>query len=411
MMYNQPTLKVNIRAQEERERRKKERRIREELSKIQATAGPATRPRKRKGLNFHEPGTFVSQGEQLRKKAKLEALQRRIAANAAKTGITDAAKLASLSVKANEEVKDEDIPDVECWDKLLLKKQSLDEVILKIDQNKEKPDNIFEGITKLIEHPFIKRPSGPDTSSIQVPIFLTKKERQKLRRQNRKIVELEKQEKIKFGLLPKPEAKLKRSNIMYALGNEAIINPSLADQMVRDQEEKRKQAHIEHNESKKLTLEEKRAKKLRKVQEDLSLTGTWTTVFRVVDMNSKFIKKKVQLNVEQLDMTGVLVLHKDINLVIVEGGPKQNRKFKHLMMDRINWSGLQIDATNNRAGLKFNKCLLVWEGQVQQRSFGRFTVKDIKSEPDVRGFFKQSGVENYWDLALQSSILQSIEET
>lgn len=415
------TARVNIRAQEERQRKEKELKLRDKLSKIEAAAGPAAKPRKRKGLNFHEPGTFVAQAEQLRKKAKLEALQKRIAAAAAKTGITDAVKLASLTTKAVAEkkpdeaapkivIQEEDIPEIEWWDKPLLRDRSLGEVILRLEIAVDRPEDIFNGITRLVEHPPIKKPPGPDNSAVQIPIFLTEKERKKLKRQNKKNAELEKQEQIKLGLLPKPEPKLKQSNIMHALGDEAIINPSLAEQKVRDQEEKRKEAHIEHNESKKLTKKERAEKKLRKIQEDVSVTGLWISVFRVLNIN-KFLEWKVKLNAKQFHMTGVLNLYKDINLVIVEGGPKQNRQFKHLMMDRIRWREQPTNDKVCQDDLTKNKCLLVWEGQTQQRAFKDFSVKHMESESQAREFFKRAGVENYWDLAFKMSILESIEES
>lgn len=416
------TLKVNIRAKEERERREKERLAKEAISKIQ-TSNVATPARKRKGLNFHEPGTFIAQAEQLRKKAHIEALQKKIAAKSAKTGIADAVKLASLTTNKavkklvvptlssapKEELADEEVPDIEWWDKLLLRDKPMEEVILRLEQKNAKPEEIFVGVTNLVEHPPIKKAPIPKDSSAQVPIFLTKKEQKKLRRQNRKNIELEKQEQIKLGLLPKPEPKLKRSNIMYALGNEAIINPSMAEKLVREQEEKRKQAHLEHNESKKLSLEEKRAKKLRKIHEDLSVTGTWVSVFRILNMSSQSHKFKVSQNAKQLTLTGVMVLYKDINVVVVEGGPNQQRKYKHLMLDRIHWQD-DPAVTQNGSHPNINKCLLVWEGQVPQRSFRGFKVKTMTNENEARNFFKQTKVEHYWDLAFKMSILESIED-
>jgi len=413
------TLKVNIRAQEEREKREKERQLTHAISKIQSISGQPAKPRKRKGLNFHEPGKFIAQGEQLRKKAKLEALKKRIAQRSVQTGIADATKLATLttSTKAitKEEpnaahVENEEVPDIEWWDKPLIGHLKIDEVIPKLVEKIVKPEQIFHGITNLVEHPPMKRPPGPDTTNVQLPIFLTKKERKKLRRQNRKNQELEKQEKIKLGLLPKPEPKLKRSNIMYALGDEALTNPSLAEKMVRDQEEKRLQAHIEHNESKKLTLEEKRAKKLRKVQEDLSVTGVWVAVFRVLSLpRQSFRLKNILQNLKQLTMTGTVVLYKDINLVVAQGGPKQQRKFKHLMLDRIKWSEETIELENSSIKTKNNCCLLVWEGKVPEKLFHHVKLKQFSMESEARSYFRSFNVEHYWDLAFKMSILESID--
>lgn len=188
----------------------------------------------------------------------------------------------------------------------MLRNRPLAEIIIRLDQNNERLEDIFEGVTDMIEKPPIKMPPNQinnDTTIAKEPIFLTEKERKKLRKQNRKQIQLEKQEQIKLGLLPKPEPKLKRSNIMYALGNEVIVNPSMAEQMVREQEEKRKQAHLEHNESKKLSLEEKRLKKLRKIREDLSVVGTWAAIYRILNMPSEAQRFKVKKNARQLTMS------------------------------------------------------------------------------------------------------------
>ena len=416
------TLKVNIRAQEEKEKREKERQTREAISKLQPASGPPALPRKRRGLNFHQPGTFIAQGDQLRKKAKLEALQKRIAASAAKTGIADAAKLATLTTnkiiekktdKLGLELKEEPVPEVEWWDKLILGKQPLDHVITKLSQKSAKPEDLFQGITNLVEHPPIKKPPGPDMSSVQIPIFLTDKEKKKLRRQNRKNQELEKQEKIKLGLLPKPEPKLKRSSIMYTMGDEAINNPSYAEQLVREQEEKRLKAHLEHNESKKLSLEEKRAKKLRKVQEDLSVVGIWVSVYRILSLSKQSRKLKIiEQKAKQLTMAGTICLLKDMNLVLVEGGPKQQRKFKQLMLNRIKWTEdpLNSDLPSSES-LNSNRCLLVWEGQVNKKSFNLMKVRQFSDESEARSYFREFNVEHYWDLAYKMSILESINDT
>ena len=49
---------------------------------------------------------------------------------------------------------------------------------------------------------------------------------------------------------------------------------------------------------------------------------------RVTDLSNPAKKFKVETNANQLFMTGAVVLYKDINVVVVEGGPKQQKKFK-----------------------------------------------------------------------------------
>lgn len=97
-------------------------------------------------------------------------------------------------------------------------------------------------------------------------------------------------------------------------------------------------------------------------------------------MSKKF---KVETNAKQLFMTGGVVMFQDCNIVVVEGGPKQQRKFKRLrkgfsihlslsfevvmricffcrlMLNRIKW---EEDTIKTRDGEeKSNKCVLVWE--------------------------------------------------
>jgi U4/U6 small nuclear ribonucleoprotein PRP3 len=36
-------------------------------------------------------------------------------------------------------------------------------------------------------------------------------------------------------------------------------------------------------------------------------------------------------------MTGVILVYRECNVVVVEGGPKQQKKYKRLMINRIKW--------------------------------------------------------------------------
>lgn len=49
-------------------------------------------------------------------------------------------------------------------------------------------------------------------------------------------------------------------------------------------------------------------------------------------------KFKIEANAKQLFMTGIVIMHKECNVVAVEGGPKQQRKFRRLMLQRIKWN-------------------------------------------------------------------------
>ena len=67
---------------------------------------------------------------------------------------------------------------------------------------------------------------------VHVPMFLTKKEHKKLRRQNRRENWKERQDKIRLGLLAPDEPKVKMSNLMRVLGNEQIMDPTKVEAQV-----------------------------------------------------------------------------------------------------------------------------------------------------------------------------------
>lgn len=241
-----------------------------------------------------------------------------------------------------------------------------------------------------------------------MPVFLTKKEQKKLRRQNRRETWKEEQEKIRLGLINPPEPKLRISNLMRVLGTEAVQDPTKMEAHVREQMAKRQKAHDEANEARKLTVEQRRDKKIRKIKEDVTL-GVKVAVYRVRDLHECQSKKfKVETNAKQLLMTGVIVQFRDCSVVVVEGGPKQQKKYKRLMMERIKWDE---DTVKNADGNEIpNACNLVWEGMTQRRNFGEIKVKGFLMEKLAREFFQKHQVEHYWDLAFSGAVLEAAED-
>ena len=71
------------------------------------------------------------------------------------------------------------------------------------------------------------QPPGEPSKSVALPIILTSKERKKLRKQRRREAEKEKQEKIQFGLIEKPEPKVRYSDGSAVL--ETLAGVPLAD--------------------------------------------------------------------------------------------------------------------------------------------------------------------------------------
>lgn len=404
-----PTLKANIRAKKKEtfKHQQTEKAI-EEAKTTEPTfyderimAKPAIRTKR--SLRFHEPGKFQQMGERLRMKAQLEKLQNEISQIARKTGISSATKLALIAPKTD--VHSEDIPQYgyEWWDS----------VILIDDLNKIVDGKIsvrHQAITNLIEHPTQMRPPNEPLRSAYLPVFLTKKERKKLRRQNRREAWKEEQEKIRLGLIDPPEPKLKISNLMRVLGNEAVQDPTKIEAHVREQMAKRQKEHEEANQSRKLTDEQKREKKIKKLKEDTSM-GVQVSVYRIRDLHNVQSKKfKVETNAKQLFMTGVVILFRDCCVVVVEGGPKQQKRYRRLMMHRIKWEEDMVKTSETTAdGEKEvpNFCKIVWEGKVPRRCFGEIKFKFFTMEKLVREFFQKHHCEHYWDLAYSGAVLEA----
>uniref|UniRef100_A0A8D8M182 U4/U6 small nuclear ribonucleoprotein Prp3 n=1 Tax=Cacopsylla melanoneura TaxID=428564 RepID=A0A8D8M182_9HEMI len=394
-----PTLKANIRAKKREEFHEKlKEKPTEDLSESKffdprISAKPSVR--NKRALKFHEPGKFQQLAEQLRVKAQLAKLQADISKNARKTGISSATKLALIAPRIEDD--QDEIPEVEWWDMVIMNQESYD-----VENNVKKST-----ITNLVEHPIQIKPTCDMAKPVYMPVFLTDKERKKLRRQNRREAWKEEQEKIRLGLEPPPEPKLRISNLMRVLGTEAVQDPTKMEAHVRAQMAKRQKDHEEANASRKLTVEQKRDKKIRKIKEDTSLE-VYVAVYRVDDFTNPSKKFKVETNCNQLFMTGAVVMYKDCNVIVVEGGPKQQSKFKRLMTHRIKW---EEDMIKSKDGTETpNKCVLVWEGTKKERSFGEMKFKVCVTEVLAREQFKKRNVEQYWDLCYSKTVLDNVNE-
>ncbi|KAM7355897.1 pre-mRNA processing factor 3 isoform 2-T2 [Cochliomyia hominivorax] len=397
-----PTLKANIRAQKRDVFSKTQNYLekssaQEDTLKFfddRITQKPGNR--NKRALRFHEPGKFQQMAERMRMKAQLERLQNEISQIARKTGISSATKLALIAPKQD---TPDDVPSMEWWDSVILTNDlnTLDEEgKISIRQS---------AITNLIEHPTQMKPPNEPLKPVYLPVFLTKKERKKLRRQNRREAWKEEQEKIRLGLVQPPEPKLRISNLMRVLGTEAVQDPTKIEAHVREQMAKRQKAHEDANNARKLTAEQKSEKKIRKIKEDTSC-GVHVSVYRIRDLQDNASKKfKVETNAKQLHMTGTVVLFRDCCVVVVEGGPKQQKKYRRLMMHRIKW---EEDMVKGPDGQEVpNSCVLVWEGTSQRRHFGEIKFKIFPMEKMAREFFQKHQVEQYWDLSYSGAVLEA----
>ena len=188
--------------------------------------------------------------------------------------------------------------------------------------------------------------------------------------------------------------------MMRVLTKEAVADPSAVEAKVRMEAAKRQLQHQLHNESRKKTREQKAEKLKKKLKEDTS-NEIHVAVFRLImciffcsflftfhsrspfslscllvrfrawDLHSPQHRFKVDVNAQQYNLTGTVILFENCNVVLVEGGksevsilqsfcfvsgqtlpayvsflfllchsllgPKGIKKFSRLMLKRIKW--------------------------------------------------------------------------
>ncbi|KAJ3618761.1 hypothetical protein Zmor_008753, partial [Zophobas morio] len=395
------TLKANLRAKVETEPKPVEEVVEEPKDEFYdpRIVEKPTSARIKQGLKFIERGVYERAGEKMRHQQQIERLQEEIAATAKKTGISAATKLALLTPN-NFAVTV--VPDVEWWDAPLLKTGTYDNFEpTSLDLRK------IEVVTDLVEHPELIDPPIIE-KKLPVPIYLTKEERIKIRRQRRREAELEKREKIRMGLVLPDDPKLKLSNFMRSKTDEAVLAPSSLESSVRKQMEVRLQAGILHNELNKLTKEQRSEKKTKRLMEDTSQKAH-IAVFRLNHMKNSKNRYKVDINAQQFKLTGRIITSPDVCIVIAEGGPKNIKKYKKLLLNRIKWAEEDLAepaGPSESGGFVKNECRLVWEGTVKRRAFGNWKVKSFSSSSQAREHLTRFHVEHYWDLGITEAIME-----
>ncbi|KAI7880381.1 PRP3-domain-containing protein [Lichtheimia hyalospora FSU 10163] len=360
------------------------------------SAKPIRKPR---ALRFVEPGKFVEQANKERAKIQMEKLKQSIAENVKKAGVQVEMDISDKALKR------EPPPLVEWWDAPFLPNKTYEDM----NESPVNPDELNQLITIYVHHPIpIKPPNeanGPPTSR---SLMLTKKEQKKLRRQRRQELQKEKQDKIRLGLLPPDPPKVKISNLMQVLGNEAIQDPTKIEAKVRKEMEQRQKQHELANAQRKLTPEEKKAKTMNKLNEDKKMSNE-VAVFKVVNCAHPKLRYKIEVNAQQYQLTGMVIINPKCHLVIVEGGPKSMKAYKKLMLRRIDWNDMpppkhgELPPQARMEPNQENKCFLVWEGQVKTKTFRKFTWRKFESEKMARDQLSKWHVEHYWDAAVMAS--------
>lgn len=396
----------------------------------------------RKELLFIPQGEIVAKAEKKREQAQVQArvaeYRAQLISTANEESILPVLPPHAEDLRTSDHVVE--VPQWEWWDLPFLVKPS--EAATAIDKLVEARERQGEGsgdamdveleidlreerITHYIHHPPPIEPAKPKKPPPVVPLMLTKKETKKLRRQRRMETQKEQQEMVAVGLLPPPKPKVKLSNLMRVLANEASADPTKVEAEVRAQVEERRRKHEADNEARKKTKEERREKTHLKVEKDKD-AGLTAAVFRITSMRNPQHRFKVDINARQWEMSGTVLFFNECNVVAVEGGQKALRKYKKLMLRRIDWnakveakgspeeskangapedSKAKSSSEESNSDDRTNSCVLVWEGPIAATAFEGFTSANVRTQRECRYHFRKHGVEHYWDLCTQGTPL------
>lgn len=304
------------------------------------------------------------------------------------------------------------VPDIEWWDRPFLasknqfsmRDQGLDCAGKPLQSGELREDRI----TNYVHHPISIPSFKPVRAPAVLPLMLTEKERKRLRRQRRLEKETERREMIAVGLLPTPPPKVKLSNLMRVLANEATADPTKVEADVRAQVAERLRKHEAQNEARKKTKEELKDKAELKAARDRE-DGMRINVYRILSVESAQHRFKIEINARHFGLTGTFIIHSDCNLVIVEGGCKALKKYKNLLLRRIDWNTdvSRLDDDNSVPSQKRTKCKLVWEGPIAESAFESFKTVSLPTEASVKAFLKRKGMEAHYDCAMTSSFSPS----
>lgn len=379
--------------------------------------------RKSKALSFFEHGKFIAQGNAQREAAELEEMKRRIALDARKTEMEEASDRAFVVQKP---------PSIEWWDEAALPAghtsyESLDEADLTKIAFSE------NAVSDLVCHPVLLMPPQEKFLQPMKPLMLTSKEMAKLRRQRRRADMKEEQARIRMGLVPPPPPKVKKSNMMRVLGEQAVKDPTAVEARVNREIAQRQHDHESSNAERALTKEQ-RYEKLKSQQSEDAAKGLKIAVFRVDDLSSGKHRYQVDIGAKQNALTGVVIMNPSMYLIIVEGGDHSMKNFKKLMLNRIKWAENEPPKANsnpttftgtrsedasrlkgkgskaaewcnpyNEDGslkdLSANRCMLVWEGDETELKYKKWEPRTCETDGEAKDFLKRTGMENMWTLA------------
>ncbi|EGW33461.1 uncharacterized protein SPAPADRAFT_137189 [Spathaspora passalidarum NRRL Y-27907] len=340
---------------------------------------------KPRSLLFNPKGKYIAQGEHLRQKLKEEAAEKQEQEKIKAQGLLPDENLGEQFYKP------EFPPSVEWWDRPYLRDPNYDHIG---DESRKILDSEVQPVTSYVQHPVLVQPLWEAREEIK-PMHLTKAERKRMRKNARMERHREKQDRIRLGLDPPPPPKVKLSNLMNVLTNEAIRDPTAVENRVRKEVEERLQKHLQENQARKLTKQQRHDKIFQQQDKDLS-KGLYSAVFKVDSLANKQNSFKVDINAKQHNLVGICLKNPKFNLIVVEGGHKAIERYQKLLLNRIDWTK---NASEDNTDLSNNKCSMIWEGRIKELSFQKWSIMYSRDDEEAFTVLNKFGIENYWRLA------------
>jgi U4/U6 small nuclear ribonucleoprotein PRP3 len=361
--------------------------------------------RKTRPIMFNPHGKFIEKAKAERTTAKMEELKRKIEESAKKAGLEE-----DLDVGDREVLLRPEPPAIEWWDEDFFTNKTYDD----IDTGHIILDGDNTKITLYIQHPIPIPPPSSTHAPPARPVMMTAKEMAKSRRLRRAEDQKDIRGKTLLGLIPPEPPKIKMSNLMKVLTSEAVKDPTAVERRVRREIDNRKNKHEQENEARKLTKEERHVKDSEKREADVLRTGLHCCLFRIANLSNPSHRFKINKTAQQLELTGIVILHPKTNIVIVEGGLPAIKKYKRLMTVRTNWTDNSRNTTIRRGNqeilgdqpepedLSGNTCELIWEGELKNRNFKIWVGEREAANDAAARKWLGKGAENYWRLAVRS---------
>lgn len=379
----------------------------------EAAENSSSRIRAPRRLEFNEPGKYLEQAAASRKQAELDAIKARIA---------EQSRRAQLSEDRSEQAfLIPEPPAIEWWDAELVDGDEYPDFDYSEEVGLARLKlNDPTVINSLVQHPALIESPMDKLQHTEKPLFLTPQETKKKRRQERSEKIKEHQAKVRLGLEDPDPPKVKQKNLMRVLGDQAVQDPTAVEARVKNEVAERKEKHEETNEERKLTAEQRR-EKLAANQEKDAAKGIHCDVFRIDSLVFGKHRYKIDIFAKQHSLTGVTILNPKCCMVIVEGGEHSIHEYRKMVLQRTDWTEnapstakaeqkvkdptasvawLQPEDENGELrDLSRNKCVLMWEGLMRERQFGKWSVVIAELEGEVRNMLEKRGMEHMWQLA------------